>query len=412
MMWLKRYDWVLMSLVLLLSVFGILMIYSADQIQTAPTGQEAHFQRQLIWLGLSLAACIIVSSISTRTLEVMSYWFYGIVLLALVMVLTSGKGVERWLQIPGTKFFIQPSELAKIATILALATYISNRKKRIEGLKDMILPFIIIMLPAGLILAQPDLGTAIIYFFIVYVVLYWSGLRLIYLFLLISPIISLFLALVSLLGELRFPLWGFFFILLGILIFYNRIFLMDAVVIMLANLFTGVLTSSLWNSLKPYQQNRIAVFFQPERDPQGSGWQIIQSKVAIGSGGLFGKGFLQGTQKKLEFLPAQHTDFIFPLVGEEFGFLGVAVVLALFFFLLYHIIELARISISNFSSLTAFGIAGFLLGHIIVNVGMTVGLMPITGLPLPLFSYGGSFLLTCYIGVGILQRIHIERSSL
>lgn len=309
-----------MSLVLLLSVFGILMIYSADQIQTASTGQVAYHQRQLIWLGLSLAACIIVSSISTRTLEVMSYWFYGVVLLALVMVLTSGKGVERWLQIPGTKFFIQPSELAKIATILALATYISNRKKRIEGLKDMTLPFIIIMLPAGLILAQPDLGTTIVYFFIVYGVLYWSGIRLIYLFLLISPIISLFLALVSLLGELRFPLWGFFFILLGILIFYNRIFLMDAVVIMLANLFTGVLTSSLWNSLKPYQQNRIAVFFQPELDPQGSGWQIIQSKVAIGSGGLLGKGFLQGTQKNWSFSPPSIRISFFPWWARNSAF--------------------------------------------------------------------------------------------
>ncbi|MBN2288969.1 MAG: rod shape-determining protein RodA [Candidatus Glassbacteria bacterium] len=411
-MWLKRYDWVLMSLVLVLTVLGILMIYSADQIQTAHTTRVAHYQRQLVWLVLALAACIAVSSLSTRSLEVISYWIYGITLTALVMVLTAGKGVERWLQIPGINIFFQPSELAKISTILALAAYISNRKKRIEGLKDMILPFIITLLPAGLILAQPDLGTTIIFFFIVFVLLYWSGLRLVYLFLLISPIISFFLALVSLLGELRFPLWGLFFILLGILIFYNRIFLMDAVLIMLANLVTGVLTTSLWDSLKPYQQNRILVFFQPERDPQGSGWQIIQSKVAIGSGGLFGKGFLQGTQKKLEFLPAQHTDFIFPLVGEEFGFLGVALILAMFFFLLYRIVELARISSSNFASLTAFGIAGFLLGHILVNVGMTVGLMPITGLPLPLFSYGGSFLLTCYIAVGILQRIYIERSSL
>ena len=412
MMWLKKYDWFLMSLVLLLSLLGILMIYSADQIQTAPTGQVTHYYRQLIWLALSLVACFAASSINTRTLEVMSYWFYGILLVALVMVLTSGKGVERWLQIPGMNFYIQPSELAKITTILALAAYISNRKKRIESLKDMILPFVIIMLPVGLILAQPDLGTTFIYFFIVFVVLYWSGLRLIYLFLLISPIISFFLALVSLLGELRFPLWGLFFILLGILIFYSRIYLMDAIIFMLANLFTGVLTSPLWNTLKPYQQNRILVFFQPERDPHGSGWQIIQSKVAIGSGGLFGKGFLQGTQKKLEFLPAQHTDFIFPLVGEEFGFIGVAVVLALFFFLLFRIVDLARISGSKFASLTAFGIAGFLLGHIIVNVGMTVGLMPTTGLPLPLFSYGGSFLVTCYIGVGILQRIYIERSSI
>jgi rod shape determining protein RodA len=187
---------------------------------------------------------------------------------------------------------------------------------------------------------------------------------------------------------------------------------MDAVIFTLANLLTGILTSPLWNSLKPYQQNRILVFFQPERDPQGSGWQIIQSKVAIGSGGLFGKGYLEGTQKNLAFLPAQHTDFIFPLVGEEFGFIGVALVLVLFFLLLNHTVELARIAKTSFASLTAIGIASFLFGHIIINVGMTVGLMPITGLPLPLFSYGGSFLLTCYVSFGILQRIYIERSIL
>jgi rod shape determining protein RodA len=242
--------------------------------------------------------------------------------------------------------------------------------------------------------------------------LYWAGLPMIYLFLLVSPIISFLLALVTHLGEMRFPLWGVFFIFLCVLIFYSRIYLMDAIVFTLANLLTGILTSPLWNSLKPYQQNRILVFFQPELDPQGSGWQIIQSKVAIGSGGLFGKGYLEGTQKNLAFLPAQHTDFIFPLVGEEFGFAGVAVALVLFFLLLHHILELARVAGNSFSSLAAVGIASFLFGHIIINVGMTVGLMPITGLPLPLFSYGGSFLLTCYLAVGILHRIYMERSSI
>ncbi|MEA1996112.1 MAG: FtsW/RodA/SpoVE family cell cycle protein, partial [Gemmatimonadota bacterium] len=324
----------------------------------------------------------------------------------------TGKGVERWLTLPGVPLNIQPAELAKITTILALAVYLSNRKKRLDTLKDIILPVLIVMVPAALILLQPDLGTSLVFFFILFGMLFWAGLPLIYLFLLLSPLISFILALVTLLGEMLLPLWGLFFIFLCALIIYNRIYLMDALFFTLVNLLTGILTSPLWNSLKPYQQNRILVFFQPERDPQGSGWQIIQSKVAIGSGGILGKGFLQGTQKKLAFLPAQHTDFIFPLVGEEFGFVGVALSLILFLILLHRIVETARISGTSFASLTAFGIASFLIGHILINVGMTIGVMPITGLPLPLFSYGGSFLITCYIAFGILQRIYIERSAI
>ncbi|MEA2064101.1 MAG: FtsW/RodA/SpoVE family cell cycle protein, partial [Gemmatimonadota bacterium] len=222
-MWIKKYDWVLMGLVLLLTMIGILMIYSADQVQTTGAGHAVHYKKQMVWLTLSLVACIAASAMNTRTLEAMSYWIYGICLLGLVIVLTSGRGVERWIQLPGTGFYIQPSELAKIATILALASYIVNRKKSIDSFKDLIVPFIIILLPAGLILLQPDLGTTIVFFFIASGILFWSGLRLVYLFLLISPVISFFLALVALIGEIRVPLWGIFFIILGGLIFYRRI---------------------------------------------------------------------------------------------------------------------------------------------------------------------------------------------
>ncbi|HLA38767.1 MAG TPA: rod shape-determining protein RodA, partial [Candidatus Glassbacteria bacterium] len=344
MLWIKKYDWVMLTLVLLLTVFGVLMIYSADQIQTTRVSGEFHYERQLVWLAISLAALVGVSAFGSRAIEMVSYLSYGLGLLVLTLILVTGKGVERWIAIPGTGINVQPAEMAKLATILALANFLANRKKQIDSLKDLIIPLLIILVPAVLILKQPDLGTSIVFGFIFFGMLFWAGLPPIYLFLLISPLISFFLALVTLLGQMRLPLWGLFFIFLCILIFYNRIYLMDAAIFTLANLLTGILTSPLWNSLKPYQQNRILVFFQPERDPQGAGWHIIQSKVAIGSGGLLGKGYLEGTQKNLAFLPAQHTDFIFPLVGEEFGFVGVALVLILFFLLLNHIIELARIS--------------------------------------------------------------------
>ena len=400
-----------MAVVLILTTAGLMMIYSADQIQTIRLSGAIYYQKQLLWLLIALTSFFLISAVNTRALEASAYLFYGIMIILLVYLKATASGVERWLTIPGTRINLQPAELSKIATILALASYLSSRKKRIDTLKALILPIMIVMVPAGLVLLQPDLGTSIIFFFILCGMLYWAGVPLIYLFLLISPIISFFLALVTLLGHMRLPLWGLFFVFLCIMIFYNRIYLMDAVIFTLVNLFTGVLTSPLWNSLKPYQQNRILVFFQPERDPQGSGWHIIQSKVAIGSGGLFGKGYLEGTQKNLAFLPAQHTDFIFSLIGEEFGFLGVAFILILFLFLIHRIVELSRISSTSFASLTAFGIASLFFGHIIVNVGMTVGVMPITGLPLPLISYGGSFLLTCYMAFGILQRIYIERSG-
>lgn len=411
-MWIKRYDWVLMSLVLILTFYGVMMIYSADQIQTVRTSGVLHYRRQLIWLVISVVAMVGVSAFSSRVLEMMTYAAYGLIVLALGALLLTGQGVERWVSIPGTSINLQPAELAKLTTILALASYLAGRKKQIDSLKDLVIPVLIVGLPASMILMQPDLGTSIVFFFIFFGMLYWAGLPLIYLFLLVSPIISFLLALVTHLGEMPFLLWGVFFIFLVLLIFYRRIYLMDAIVFTLANLLTGIMTSPLWNSLKPYQQNRILVFFKPELDPQGSGWQIIQSKVAIGSGGLLGKGYLEGTQKNLAFLPAQHTDFIFPLVGEEFGFVGVAVALLLFYFLLSHILELARVAGNSFSSLAAMGIASFLFGHIVINVGMTVGLMPITGLPLPLFSYGGSFLMTCYMAFGILHRIYMERGSI
>ncbi len=410
--WLKKYDWFLLSLVLALTLSGIAMIYSADQIQTTRLTGVLHHRRQLLWLIVSIVVLLMTSTINLRTVESLSYPIYALVNIGLVILLVTASGVERWIDIPGTSIKIQPSEMAKMSVILALATYFANRKKKIEGLKDLIVPMMIMGIPGVLTLLQPDLGTAIVFFFIFFGMLYWAGLRPIYLFLLLSPVISFFLALVSLLGQMTLPLWGVFFVILVALVFYNRVFLMDSVIILTANLATGILTSPLWNSLKPYQQNRILVFFQPERDPQGTGWHIIQSKVSIGSGGLLGKGYLEGTQKNLAFLPAQHTDFIFPLVGEEFGFLGVTFILALFFLLVYRIVELARIAGSSFASMVAFGIASFIFGHIIINVGMTVGLMPITGLPLPLFSYGGSFLMTCYLAVGLLQRIYLDRSGL
>jgi len=202
--------------------------------------------------------------------------------------------------------------------------------------------------------------------------------------------------------------WGAWIVLLFVLLLWWRPYVWEGLAIMLANVVMGVVALPFWRHLAPYQQNRLLAFLNPDVDPRATGWHVIQSKVAIGSGGLLGKGFTLGSQKRLAFLPAQPTDFIFSVLGEELGFLGVLVALALFVTLLMVLLRTARRATDPYTSLCVFGIAGLLFTHIVENVGMTVNLLPITGIPLPFFSYGGSFLLSCSVAVGIAVRVAWE----
>jgi rod shape determining protein RodA len=221
------------------------------------------------------------------------------------------------------------------------------------------------------------------------------------LLLLASPAIGLVLAFSTV-------VWGTWIVLLFVLLLVWRPYVWEGLAVMMANVAMGVIALPFWRSLAPYQQNRLLAFLNPEVDPRATGWHIIQSKVAIGSGGLFGKGYTEGTQKRLSFLPAQHTDFIFPVVGEELGFVGVLVALGLFTSLILILLRIGRRATDRFSSLVVFGVAGMLFTHILENIGMTVNLMPVTGIPLPFFSYGGSFLVTCSVAVGIALRVAAE----
>jgi rod shape determining protein RodA len=248
---------------------------------------------------------------------------------------------------------------------------------------------------------QPDLGSAIVFVAILFFMLYWAGTKPSLLLLAASPVIGLALAFSTV-------AWGIWIAVLAVLLLWWRPYVVEGLAIMTLNVLGGVLALPLWTRLAPYQQNRLLAFLNPDVDPRAAGWHVIQSKVAVGSGGLFGKGFTEGTQKRLAFLPAQHTDFIFSIVGEELGFVGVLVALALFGWLLFVLLRIARRATDSFSSLCVFGIAALLFTHIFENVGMTINLMPITGIPLPFFSYGGSFLLACSIGVGIALRVAWE----
>jgi rod shape determining protein RodA len=282
-----------------------------------------------------------------------------------------------------------------------LAKVLSERRESARSLLDLWKPALIVGIPWAIIMLQPDLGTGIVFIGIFFAMLFWSGVEWPLLLLIASPAISLIL-------SFSVGLWGaWFFILLALVLWY-RPYLIEGIVLMVLNVATGVIAPIMWEKLAPYQQNRLKTFLDPTADVRGSGYHVIQSKVAIGSGGLFGQGYTLGTQKRLAFLPEQHTDFIFSVVGEELGFIGVFIALALFLWLFLRITQVAERANDSYSSLVAYGLMSSWFVHVLVNVGMTLNLMPITGIPLPFFSYGGSFMLASWLAVGVLMRISGE----
>ncbi|MDH3733441.1 MAG: rod shape-determining protein RodA, partial [Gemmatimonadota bacterium] len=352
------------------------------------------------WLGVALVAFVVASRFPPRFIEWFAPWVYGASLALLVLVLFIGTGPQgSWLELgPGR---LQPAEAAKLGTIFMLARTLGGKDQDFAGLSRLWKPVAIVVVPFALVLLQPDLGSALVFGVILIAALFWAGVPLMKIFLLVSPAVSL------LLGFNGF-VWGAWFIVIAVVLYFHRPFVLESVGVILANFAAGALTIPLWNSLATYQQNRLVVFLDPEIDPRGAGWHLIQSKVSIGSGGMFGQGFASGPQKRLAFLPEQHTDFVFSVVGEELGFLGVLIFLGLFGALLWRVLRVAIDSSDDFGSTVTFCLFAVLFAHLVVNLGMTVGLMPITGLPLPLISYGGSFLLLLYAGFGVVQRVAAE----
>ena len=401
-------DVPLIAVALLLTAFGIAMVYSAGETD-APTVAAGLYRRQLAWFGIALVAAFTISRASVRLVEWMTLPLYILTLVMLLVTMALGTGagtaasMKGWLTIGGIRLG-QPAELAKIAVVLMLARVLAARREPPKSLLDLWKPGLIVAIPWLLVMAQPDLGTGIVFIGIFFTMLYWAGVSAPLLLLVASPAISLLLTPST-------GLWGAWFFLLIALVLWYKPYLIEGIILVSANIFTGVAAPILWERLAPYQRNRLLVFLDPSVDPRASGWHVIQSQVAIGSGGWFGKGYLMGTQKRLAFLPAQHTDFIFSVVGEELGFIGVMVALGLFVWLFLRIVRIASGANDAFASLVAFGLLGSWLVHVVVNVGMTLNLMPITGIPLPFFSYGGSFLLASWIALGLLARISSEGRS-
>jgi rod shape determining protein RodA len=398
-------DYPLAITAFLLSVFGVAMVYSAGQTDIQ-TFVEPLYKTQAVWLVISIICAWGVANTSVRLIEWAAWPAYLITLLILAATLAIGTGAgtaahtKSWLSIGGHRLG-QPAEIAKITVVLMLAKILAERREAPKSLLDLWKPALIVGIPWALIMLQPDLGSGIVFVGIFFGMLFWSGVPWPLLLLLASPVVSLVLSFSA-------GLWGAWFLVLLALVLWYKPYLVEGIVLMVANVATGVIAPLLWEKLAPYQQNRLKVFLDPSADPRASGYHVIQSKIAIGSGGLFGNGFTLGTQKRSGFLPEQHTDFIFSVLGEELGFIGVAVALSLFLALLLRATKIASRANDSFGGLAAFGLMSAWLVHVVVNVGMTLNLMPITGIPLPFFSYGGSFMLASWLGVGILLRISGE----
>jgi rod shape determining protein RodA len=402
-------DWPLVGAALALTLFGIAMVYSAGLTERPMKAVANAWRMQGTWLVISLVAAYGMTRASVRLIEWMTIPLYGFALFLLIIVLIPGLGsgggtaasVKGWLTIGGTRLG-QPAEFAKLAVVLMLARVLAQRRvTEVRSLFDLWKPILVVFVPLALILKQPDLGTGIVFVGIFFGMLFWAGTPWKLLILLASPVISLILAFNSF-------VWGAWLVAVVVLCLWYRTYFYEGVLLVGVVASMGLVAPVLWDHLDDYQKNRLRVFVDPTVDPRGSGYHVTQSRVAIGSGGWLGQGFTEGPQKRLAFLPEQHTDFIFAVVGEELGYMGVTVALTLFLMLFLRVIRVSERANDSYGSLVAFGLLALWFTHVTENVGMTLNLLPITGIPLPFFSYGGSFLLASWMAVGILSRISSE----
>lgn len=385
----KRFDFALVAAPLLLSMAGIALIHSA--------GGSHYVSRQLLFLPVALAAGTAFALVPRRLLYGIAEPAYALVIVSLLVVLVAGTGPgsKRWFALGS--FYIQPSEFAKLATIILLGKHLSYLRPLDLNPRRLALPLLIAAIPALLIAAEPDLSTALVFVGVLTTMLVWQGMRPLHLLLLLTPALSF-------VAGFSIYTWVPFFVLLGALMLWQSDLGRTAAALGVSAVF-GLLSPVVMAMLKEYQRARIRSFIAPWLDPHGIGWNAIQSQIAIGSGRLFGKGFLQGTQKKLGFLPNRHTDFVFSSLAEEFGFIGCLLVLGLFALLVARMLGAAARTRDRAASLVCVGLAAAVVYHAFVNIAMLLGLLPITGIPLPFLSYGGSSLVLNFAMVGFAVNV-------
>jgi rod shape determining protein RodA len=396
------FDYRTFLICIALVVIGLLSIYSA----TFDINNALNFHRQAMWAALGFVVMLVTAFVPIRTIQRLSFplYFMTLALLAIVLVIgTTVKGSKSWLGLSG--FGGQPSEFAKIATVLAFAAYLSKTHVTIASMKHFLIAIAIFAAPMVLILAQPDMGTTIVFSAAFIPLLYWAGASN---FILVAILVPIIVAVGALLGTAQFLIAA---ALGAALLYFFRENRFAAIVAFGITLAIGLSVQIVYERMPLYQQKRISTFLNPEADLLGAGYNVVQSKIAIGSGGFLGKGYLKGTQTQLNYIPEQWTDFIFCVPGEEFGFVGASVVLLLFAGLLTHGIRIAGISKNKFGSLAAIGLVAIFAFHTIVNIGMSMGLMPVVGIPLPFLSYGGSALVANMMMVGLIMNFYAHRKQ-
>jgi len=378
-----------------LTTFGLITLYS---ISADPLSINSSFMRQVIFIIFSLFIFLILNQINVKTIHDNStlIYIFSFLLCFVPFFLAPVENTYRWIDLGF--FYIQPGEYLKCATIILIAKYLSNHQLELKESYIVAIPILIALLSSFLVLNQPDLGTAVIIFAPVLPMLLWAGVSGFTLFLLIAPVITIIAAS----NNMIFNIWG---VLMFIIFLSFQGSFLNRILIYFANIFTGLLFPFFWNDfLNGYQRQRFIDFLNPDLDPMGSSYHIIQSITAIGSGGLFGKGWGQGSQTQLKFLPVQESDFILSVIAEEFGFFGIAIIMFLFFMLIKTLLDIAFKSSDYFSSLVIIGLTSILFSHIFINSAMTIGLMPVKGLPTPFVSAGGSFMLLCFIILSLVSN--------
>lgn len=401
----KRFpiDWVIVVPVLILISFGTLAIYSS----TINSEVSENFYRQVMWVFISIALAVSLYFINLKTFQILAILLYATSIVLLVAVLLVGKevyGSKSWLFIG--PIGIQPSELTKYTAILMVASYLSIQKSGRSATIQLFIAMAFLLFPVGLILMQPDTGTALVFIGMSVPLLFWLGLDDLFTFMLVSPILSAALAFFNFYLFIGFVILGIFFI------FYRRSSLLKAFYYITTNIAAGFGTVFfIQQVLLPHQRKRLEILMDPFIDPKGAGYNVIQSEVAIGSGGLVGKGFMHGTQTQLGFLPKQWTDFIFCVISEEYGFVGSMILILTFAVLMWRLLNLASRIKQRFASIFLMGMLLVISIHLFINLGMTMGLLPIIGIPLPFVSYGGSSMLTFMAFTGTALAIYAQRKE-
>jgi rod shape determining protein RodA len=393
-------DWPLAFATLCLIGIGLATVYSATSV---PGAHEGLWVKQLVWFGVALCFAWVVAALHYRIYDSISWPLYIVSLLALVAVFVIGVerlGARRWIELGPLQF--QPSEFAKLATTFVLARFFDHARLDLRKARWWVPPLFIALVPFVLVAKEPDLGTASSFPAMLIAMYFWAGMPAGQLLLGLSPLVNVVLFFLT--GSV----WWFVGLFVGMLAF-ARPRLVVLVTMLALNGAVAVTLPKMWNHLHDYQKRRIETFLNPEQDPSGSGYQVIQSKIAIGSGGLVGKGYLKGSQKALAFLPMRHTDFIYSVVGEELGLLGSLTVVLLYGIVVFRGYRLGSIARDGFAGLMAVGITTALFFHIMVNMLMTIGWAPVTGVPLPFLSYGGTALIVNCIQIGLLQNVALRR---